>query len=220
MDIDIEYHLLVISEKLIDERSAKKSLEVLYAEYRMFVYNVVKKNIFFKLHSEQISKSVVNDVFLAIYNSPLKWSFDPNKHKNQSGSFQAYLSVIALNILRTVLKEMNVQRKKEVLTLDDDSDFFRTNYTVEEFDVIEEVLSKNHQIIEEVLNTFSSRDQDIVKTYFLFFEIGRNIPTEILNEMEQIHKTTRPNIRQIVSRAKKKILELAEERIIKNGSNE
>lgn len=205
--IDIEYQLLLIACKEENPKDAEQSLSILYEEFREFVYNVVIKFLHSPLHKEEIAQSVTNDVFYFLYQKP-EWSFDPERHTKSEGAFKAYLATVARNKLYETLRT-HVNWEKEDVIYDDDHTLFEEELSENEFENIDNLVSENNQIIDEVLNTFSPRDKEIILTYFLYYEKGKNLPGRVLDEMEAIHKTTRPNIRQIVSRAKKKIKELA-----------
>lgn len=209
MKIDIEHQLLLIAFKEENQKEAEQSLTILYEEFRLFVYNVVIKFLHSPLHEEEIAQSVTNEVFYFLYQNPTNWSFDKETHKSKEGAFKAYLATVARNKLYDILRKTHKKWKREDLIYDDDHSLFDEDLSEGEFEAIDKSYSENQQIIEEVLNTFTPRDKEIILTYFLYYEKGKNLPGEVLDEMESLHKTTRPNIRQIVSRAKKKIKVLA-----------
>ena len=47
-------------------------------------------------------------------------------------------------------------------------------------------------------------------TYYTYYEKGKNTPSNVLDEICKIHKTTKPNIRKIKERSEKKIIEYLE----------
>lgn len=207
--MDIEYHLLIISEKKNSEKEAKASLDLLYKEFRGFIYSVVKNKIKFLKNSDDIAKSVTHDVILYIWNNPLKWNFDSKTHSTPEGGFKAYLSTVADFNFKTEFKNVKKFRDAETNTIVEDENLFKSDLTNEEL----ETLSDNAIIIEDALNDLPERSREIVRTYFMFYEDEKNMSSEAYNFMESMFETTRDNIRQTISRAKKKIKAATKDKI-------
>ncbi|WP_299248849.1 sigma-70 family RNA polymerase sigma factor [uncultured Aquimarina sp.] len=207
--MDIEYHLLTISEKGNDEKEAKTSLDVLYKAFRSFIYSVVKEKIKFFKNSDDIAKSVTHDVIMYIWNNPLEWNFDQNVHTTPEGGFKAYLATVADYSFKTEFKKVKKFRDAEINPSLEDENLFKSDLNDEEL----ETLSDNASIIEDALNELPEKSREIVRMYFMFYEEEKNMSSEAYDFMENMFKTTRDNIRQIISRAKKRIKTATKDKI-------
>lgn len=207
--MDIEHHLLIISEKENNAKDAKASLDKLYKEFRGFIYSVVKEKIKFLKNSDDIAMSVTHDVILYIWNNPLKWNFDSSIHVTPEGGFKAYLSTIAHFSFKTEFKKVRKFRDAETNLSVEDENIFKSDLTNEEL----EILSKNAVIIGNALNDLPERNREIVRTYFMFYEDEKNMTSEAYDFMENMFQTTRDNIRQTISRAKRKIKAATKDKI-------
>ncbi len=203
--MDVEIHLLTISEKSHNENEAQIAMSALYNEFRDFVYNVVLKNIHFTLNREETASKVTSEVFLQIWKNPLKWEFDTNKHSSQEGGFKSYLSVIAKLKLFEELRLSQNSRENERNTIDEPDSEWKWSLLEEEYDYLDSDLQKKVNVIDECLYQFSEKKQDIIRMYFLFYSEGKNMSSEDIKLLENTFQTTWQNIRQVISRAKKEI---------------
>lgn len=211
MEVDeLEDILLTISFKDEDEKSALKAFNVLYKGYSKIVSAIVKKNLKnMGIYDEQLHQAVINNVFHKLYENPLSFSV-PKTAKNDN-CFKGWLSVVSRNELISLLDEYfgkefslhSVQSKESV-------------------EVSEEIYeSVNSKLMNEALNTLTTRDREIILTLYNYHEDGRKTPTEILNQIAKLHNTTKPNIRKIKERSEKKIIDFfstkSELTPVKNG---
>jgi hypothetical protein len=72
-------------------------------------------------------------------------------------------------------------------------------------------ISNNEKAVHQAFELLSERDRDILVTYWRYYEKGsgtqaKNLPTEVLRELENLHQTTSVNIRQIISRGNAKVI--------------
>ncbi len=70
--------------------------------------------------------------------------------------------------------------------------------------------SEKMKLIKDALNTLTEREQDIIRTVYQWYEPGKNLPAHVIEELTQRYNTTPENIRQILSRARKKVREFIE----------
>lgn len=208
MDEEVQDLLFYISEKETDSKMAEKSFSLLYKRFSEFVFNSVKKSVYLNSDSEitVFANTVANNTFMEIYNKPLHFEFEPNKHTTQDDAFRVYLSAISKNEKNDLLRESLNYNSKQTKIIDDDDIFFEPSIPDEIFKKLELKLSTNRKILEDVLYSLSERDRYIILTYYDYFEEGKNTPSEVLDNIEQLYGTTRDNIRMIRSRVKKKLI--------------
>ncbi len=203
--MDVEIHLLTISEKSHNENEAQIAMSAIYNEFRDFVYNVVLKNIHFTLNKEETASKVTSEVFLHIWKSPLKWEYDAKKHSTQNGGFKSYLSVIAKLKLFEELRLSQDSRENEQNIIDEPDSEWKWSLLDEEYNYLDSNLSKKINVLEECLSQFSEKKQDIIRMYFLLYSEGKNMSREDIMLLKNTFQTTWQNIRQVISRAKKEV---------------
>lgn len=210
--MDIETQLLVISDRETNRNEAQNSISLLYEKYREFVYNITYRNISFTLQKEELALSVVSDVFLKIWESPLDWEFDVTIHETPEDGFKAYLSTIAHFKLLEELRKIKASRENEHTIIDDDSEW-KWALLDEEFDYLDKDLIKKRNMIDECLLEFTERNRDIIRMYFFLYDDDKNMTREKITLMETLFETTWQNIRQIIHRSKSKIKTILEEKL-------
>lgn len=201
---EIEELLINFSYKEEFKSNAENSFIEFYRVYSKYLYKVVieakRKYSFLR---DDIVDDIVNNTFLKIYENPLLFIIDETLSDSSTDArFKAYLSTIAKNNLKDLL---NTEIKENHLKIIDDDD---EKFDPPEIEVDENFsLSEMRVTLNEVLNTFKERDRAILLTLYEFYEEGKNTPTETLDWLCQIHKTTRDNIKAIKSRCNKKIID-------------
>ena len=115
---------------------------------------------------------------------------------------KAWLSQIAKNELRQLLKTtipyLNKHKFTESTTTKEPSElspYLRNDAPVR----IE------RDLIDKALNSLSEREKDVLLTYTRFQEGKKKLPTEELERLSTLYDTTSDNLRQIRSRALKKV---------------
>jgi RNA polymerase sigma factor (sigma-70 family) len=211
--MDIETHLLVIAEKEESPSEAKKSIALLYETFKEFVYNVTNKHIGFILQHEELALTITSEVFMIIWNSPLDWEFDIGKHKTQEDGFKAYLSTIAHYKLLEELKKIKEIRKRELTIIDDEDSEWKWVLDEDEYSFLDEELIKKRNLVDACLAEFSEQKRDIIRMYYLLYDDEKRMTREKIDLMEKTFQTTWQNIRQIISRSKKKIEELLRDKL-------
>ena len=200
MTIDeIEETLLLISEKSNDVGAALVAFTNLYKNYSKFLNTVISgalKNS--GIYDEHILNTVMNNTFYKLYEDPLTFSFPKNIEDDKT--FKAWLSVVARNELKRLLKE-----------------YYHNNSSLEEIGIEPAIISEelslevfesaNIKILNDALNTLSERDRHILLTIYLYYEEGKNTPSETLDLLCEMYGTTKVNIRKIRERSEKKIID-------------
>ncbi len=203
--MDIEFLLLQIDDKDDNPKDAQLALGALYEEFRKFVYNITVKNIDYVRQREEIATTVVCDVFNYVWNNPTKWSYNQKMHKTQIDGFKVYLAVVARLKRLEQLRGFAEVRKNEKLKVDDVNNDWLWKLEEEEYEELETQMLIKNNLVDECLMEFKERDRDIIRMFFSYYEEGKNMPDSIIKLMESQFETTWLNIRQIISRAKKKI---------------
>ena len=211
--MDIETHLLKISDRETDRNEAQYSISILYDRYKKFVYNITYRNISFTLQKEELALCVVSDVYLKIWESPLNWDFDSTIHETPEDGFKAYLSTIAHFKLLEKLRKIKASRENEDNIIDDGESEWKWALLDEEFDYLDKDLIKKRNTIDECLLEFTERNRDIIRMYFFLYDDEKNMTREKITLMETLFETTWQNIRQIIHRSKRKIKTILEEKL-------
>lgn len=211
--MDIEYQLLTIAEKQDSIIEAKKAIAYLYEEFKEFVYNVTFHHIGFVLHREELSNTVTSEVFLKIWKDPLDWEFDKKEHRTQTDGFKAYLSTVAYYKLMEELKKVKPFREEENTIIDDEDSEWKWAIKNDEFDYLDKELMKSRNMVDDCLYEFTEKKRDILRMYFLLYDENKRMTRENIILMETTFQTTWQNIRQIISRMKKKIEVLLKDKI-------
>ncbi len=200
MTIDeIEETLLLISEKSNGEGAALTAFTNLYKNYSKFLNSVISgvlKNS--GIYDEHVLNTVMNNTFYKLYEDPLAFSFPKNTKDDKT--FKAWLSVVARNELKRLLKE-----------------YYHSNTSLEESGIepaitseelpLEVFESTNIKVLNDALNTLSERDRHILLTIYLYYEEGKNTPSGTLDLLCEMYGTTKVNIRKIRERSEKKIID-------------
>lgn len=202
----IEGLILIISDKDENHQKSEQAFTILYHRYGKYFLGVIFKMLADSgQYDEEFANEILDNVFIEIYSNPLKFSFDSNKHSTEEEAFKAWVYTLVKYEFLDRIMELTQQRRKELLILDDDASF----YEVE--DIIEvNSESVNSTMMEGALSSLSDRDRHIVSTYYLFYEEGKNAPSETLDMLCELYGTTRPNLRKIRERARKKIIAYVE----------
>ena len=140
----------------------------------------------------------MNNTFYKLYEDPLAFSFLKNAEDDKT--FKAWLSVVARNELKRLLKE-----------------YYHNNSSLEESGMEPAIISEelplevfestNIKVLNDALNTLSERDKHILLTIYLYYEEGKNTPSSTLDLLCVMYGTTKVNIRKIRERSEKKIID-------------
>ncbi len=203
---EIEDILLIFSDKEENQANAEKAFVELYRSYAPYVGKVVGNALKNQgIYDKSLFNTVLNNTFLILYEKP--FSFEFKKKAKDDKSFKGWLAVVAKNELKELLKDYF--QKEEELTTNVEEPISRS---LEVPDNLAE--SINHKNISNALKSLSERDRHILCTLYLYYEEGRDTPSSVLDQLCELHQTTRSNIRQIKRRSEKKIIDY----MIKNTS--
>lgn len=196
---ETEEILLMISDQSNDEDSAIDAFTKLYKGYSKFLFSVVSyslKNM--GMYDEHLLNTVLNNTFYIVYEKPLSFSFPAEAEDDRS--FKAWLSTVAKNELRKLLKDYYCKEKSLELVTEDS--------LLESEELSEELFeSVNLKMMNDALATLSQRDKEILLALYLYQEEGKKTPSEVLNILCKTHDTTKENIRKIKQRSEQKIIE-------------
>lgn len=198
--------LLVIISMKDDVDSSNLAFVEFHKRFRRFIYGMAKKVTINLPNSDEIRDAIFQNTLINVYKYSESFSAegesDPEIVKRR---IHGWLIKIAKHELLSLLRnnqpiidpeELN-EAYGETLNLDEDNS---------------EELSYNEQIVGEALKLLKDRDQHVFMTYWLYYESGeraqaKNLPPEILEELASKYETTPENLRQIISRSKKKVFE-------------
>ncbi|SHG06844.1 sigma-70 family RNA polymerase sigma factor [Chryseobacterium vrystaatense] len=200
MTIDeIEETLLLISEKSLDEGGAVAAFTNLYKNYSKFLNTVISGVLKISgIYDEHVLNTVMNNTFYKLYEDPLAFSFP--KDTVDDKTFKAWLSVVAKNELKGLLKEY-YHSNPSLEEIGTETVAFNEELPLEVFE------SANMKVLNDALNTLSERDRHILLTLYLYYEDGKKTPSDTLDLLCEMHGTTKVNIRKIRERSEKKIID-------------
>ncbi|HTN37294.1 MAG TPA: hypothetical protein VL053_09480 [Arachidicoccus sp.] len=196
---EVENILLAISDKDNDEKSAVAGFTALYHSYGRFLNSVVSRVLKdIGIYDEHVLNTVVNNTFFKLYQKPLIFSF--RKEATDDKGFKAWLSIVAKNDLKASLAEY--YRGTLSLEIVNDEPVIESDELKEEIFV-----NVNLKVLDKALQLLSERDKYILLTLYLYYEEGKNTPSDVLKILCNMYDTTPVNIRKIRERAEKKIEE-------------
>lgn len=197
---ELEDLLLNISFREEEKVLAEDSFSKIYIEYSKYLMNVIVSNLKgMGIYDEDLAQAVLNNTFLTVYEKPLKFAVPTGAEDDKC--FKGWISKISRNELLSQIKAVTTKEKRfSDLNLQD------VNFELEdvENDFFE---SANHKLLKDALNTLSVRNREILLAHYLYFEEGKNMPSDALDRLCLIYSTTKPNIRQIRKRSEEKIIE-------------
>ena len=150
------------------------------------------------IYDEHLFQATMNNAFFKIYSNPLSFSI-PEGAKNDN-CFKAWISVVANNELKTLLKDY-FTKESDLSIIDEE--LIQENESINS-DIAD---SLNIKMLNDALDTLNDRDREILLTLYNYHEDGKNTPSYVLDAICKLHNTTKPNIRKIKERSEKKIVE-------------
>jgi RNA polymerase sigma factor (sigma-70 family) len=109
---------------------------------------------------------------------------------------RAWLGRIALNIFRDMLRDRD-GRREVPLDENDPAPEPEPRQT--------SLTSARRQLIDEAIDSLSEREQIVLRTVYQYYEPGKNLPRPVIEDLANSLKTTSDNLRQIKSRALRKM---------------
>lgn len=211
--------LLVIISMKDDPESSSMAFAEFHSRFKRFIYGMSIKVTSNLPNSEELRDAVYQNTLINVHSYCGSFSTggetDPEKIKRR---IHGWLVMIAKRELLALLREQHPIINPEELNKNydkcDSPDEQNHNHNQ---------LSYNEEIVAKALKLLKDRDQHVFMTYWLYYELGesnqaRNLPPEVLDELATKYETTPENIRQIISRAKKKVFGYLEANYKQNRS--
>lgn len=199
--------LLVIISMRDDVISSNLAFEEFHRRFKRFIYGMAIKVTAHLPNSDELRDAVFQNTLISVYKYSDTFSCQGETNSEIIKTrIHGWLVSIAKRELLALFKGQQIIIETEELT---NEMLGRTDRMEEESST---ELSYNEKIVEESLKLLKERDQHIFMTYWLYYEKGegdqaKNLPTEVLEELAAKYETTPENIRQIISRSKKKVFE-------------
>ncbi|MFL3663014.1 MAG: sigma-70 family RNA polymerase sigma factor [Flavobacteriales bacterium] len=201
--------ILVIISMKDDPDASNQAFTEFHHRFKRFIYGMAIKVTSKLPNSKELCDAVFQNTLINV--------------NNYAGSFKTYGETDPVAIEKLIHGWLVTIAKNELLGLLKDStpvidpeELNQKKYGVEDNHNFaeEEKDSESPTYIEvevqKALSLLSERDQHIFLTYWLYYEKGegeqaKNLPDDVLNELASKYETSNENIRQIISRAKKKV---------------
>lgn len=203
-ETDIDLLDIVSSFKNEDIEISNRAFEVFAKRYESMIWKICVKTSFGHCNFETLKNELYSQTLINIYSYCGGFSVSSEKDPQV---IKKRICGWIIQIIKHAHLEL-ITTDKNLVFIDDispDTKTLRTSkYTSKD--------SYNMTLVHQALAQLSERDRDIVMTYWRYYERGdasqaKNLPSEILNELVNRHNTTTVNIRQIISRGMKKIIE-------------
>lgn len=202
----IEDLFLIMSMKDDDLEQAHKAYSEFHKRYAKYLYAVTKKvcSNFVQKYGDTLTESVFSNTILKVYEKAETFiAIDHLKTEvEKERRLKAWLGKIATNEMKMLLREL----KK-----DDDKITFDSNFINEQEIIAEEDNEKKtrktfeRKLLDSALNSLKEQHRHILLTYYAYEEEGKNMPSNVLDELCAMHDTTKENLRQIKKRSLEKI---------------
>lgn len=188
-----------------EPQEAEEAFIEFYSRYSRFVTAVVVKNCpkGSAYYDESLIKGTVHNTFLKVYlrAETFKTEGETDEVKLER-RIKAWLSQIAKNemmqLLKTTIPYLNNHKFTENDTSTEPADL--PSYLRDD-----EPTSIERDLIDRALASLPERDRDVLLTYTRFQKGKKKLPTEELERLATLYDTTSENLRQIKSRAFKKV---------------
>ncbi|MGI8835653.1 MAG: RNA polymerase sigma factor [Pyrinomonadaceae bacterium] len=147
------------------------------------------------------ARDLVQDTFIRAFNKAATFNgdriIDPDRLKRRT---RAWLGRIALNIFRDMLRGRDGTREVPL----DDNDIGAEPELVQS----SPSTSANRLLLDEAIDSLSEREQIVLRTTFQYYQPGKqnqHLPHDVVEDLAKSLETTSDNVRQIRSRALRKI---------------
>ena len=196
--------LLVIISIKDDPKASNQAFEEFHRRYKRFIFGMAIKLTSNLPNSEELRDAIFQNTLINVYKYCDSFSVEGEKDEGKiKKRIHGWLVRIAKNELLGLL------RNKQVVI---DPSEIGEPFAAEEEEVLFEEPSYDENIVNQSLKILSERDQHIFMTYWLYYDKGeksqaKNLPPDILKELSGRYETTPENIRQIISRSKKKVFD-------------
>jgi len=188
-----------------EPQEAEEAFNEFYYRYYSFVTAVVTKNCpnGSAYYDPSLIKSTVHNTFCNVYARAETFKTEGQTNKaNSEGRIKAWLSQIAKNEMRQLLKTtipyLNKHEFNEYATATDPTElhtYLRNDNPT----------SFQRDLIDRALASLSDKQRHILLTYLRFQDGNKKLPKEELERLAILYDTSSDNLRQIKSRALKKV---------------
>ena len=202
----IEDIFLMMSMKDEDLELANKAFNEFHRRYSTYLYAIVDK-----VCSSFISKygsTLVNDVFSntlikVYYNADKLINIDKLKTElAKDKRMKNWLGKIASNEMYSLLR---VSKKESEKMIVDGTIIEHSEIEEKEYEPNDNPISIERETLEKALKSLKERDREILLIHFLYEEKGKNMPSNVLDDLCVKYNTTKENIRQIKKRTLDKV---------------
>lgn len=207
----IEDLFLMMSMKDDDLEQANLAFEEFYRRYGKYLWAICSrvcsnfKGKLDKILSEDVFSNTVQKVYERA-ETFIDKAESLKTDEEKDVRIKAWLGKIAQNELYAIMRS----------SLNDDNIIYDSDQLLN-LEVAEEntdekpVASIEKKLLDSALATLKPREREILRAFFMYEEQGKNTPSEILNDLCKLYKTTKDNLRQIKSRSLKKVKNYVEQ---------
>ncbi len=177
----------------------ENAFRVFYERHCGYLFYICNRKYCHELGADAV-EDLVQKTFIRAFEKAHTFRADDTLSPDDSlKRTRGWLQRIAANLLRDSYRH-NTSIPTEPLT-DAHISMLAENHPQDSED------SEKMKLIKDALNTLTEREQDIMRTVYQWYEPGKNLPAHVIEELTQRYNTTPENIRQILSRARKKVRE-------------
>lgn len=187
---------IIRESKKVDEVKAKEAFGALYYSFKDILWSLCVSVCGDTADADLVYQAT----WRKIYKNP---SYDDTSH---DVSFETWMSRIAKNAWLDI-------RRKQVLIDREPEKGFEIMETDDSFDREEREPTLDEKLLMEALAQLTEKEFDIMRTYIEYdTDAKKHVPDEILKGLQTKYHTTATNLRQIKSRALKKVKSYIENR--------
>ncbi len=178
------------------------AFRVFHERHREYLFYICNRDYCDQIGADAI-EDLVQETFVRVLEKAHTFRADDTLSPDASlRRTRGWLRRIAANLLRDSYRH-NTSIPTEPLT-DAHISMLAENHSQDSQD------STLLKAVKDALNSLTEREQDILRTAYQWYEPNKNLPAHVIEELTQRYNTTPENIRQILSRARKKVKEFIE----------
>lgn len=186
-----------------DIETRNQAFTEFYKRHITFLYSLVHTVCYKFYNNYEMSTVITNNVLINVYNYSGSFKVEGTQTEAYiKNKIEAWLASIArqemIVLFATSKKAQEEQAAYSKMITSSTTDRSTVSY--------------NEDVVKKAFAQLKPREQDILRTYWLFYEKGtgtqaKNMPPGILEELAKRYETTSLNIRQIISRSNKTVKE-------------
>ncbi len=198
--------LLIIISMKEEPESSNLAFAEFHNRYKRFIYGMATSVTLHLPNSEELRDIVFQNTLINVYRYCDSFSLDGESNPE---IIKKRIHGWLVKIAKTELLALLCNRQS---IIDPSEVNMKFDFGIEIDADTDTQIPYNEYIVGEALKVLKDRDQHVFMTYWLYYEQGeasqaKNLPQDILNELAEKYETTPENIRQIISRSKKKVNE-------------